>query len=577
VLEKLSADFLTRIGGDLREKSKGFVVYQPVYDAYRHLMEGCAKKPSLQAISVDNLSLWACIARLWQRPFQFRNLIRAILGYTPTCHPDWQDLVEALANIEVAVSQIDDCERERTAGPILAEFKKLVDQRDNCQMTSFIQHFRVQKEEMAVHFFVFLDKMAIVESNASGKHRINWISLAETMITRQALASVVVTYRQKCSVFRCQDGLSRDELISVIDSARLGLDNDKGSLVWVSSCDSSALPPREGHSMFYADEALWIYGGRDRNGRVHGDIHKVVIEGFQVSRIFPAFCPLPRLRFGWAVHEKTFYIYGGTVNDKSAMSDFWSFDLVLNTWRRLKRSGTDPPATIGCVLVALRDHILFVAQGYSLFRFEIANERWEQITGSPIPLSLWASTGFLIGSDAALVPVGAEDVEILCIRNAGTDIQKISATRIPSIVTRKRGKGVELAPLAFVAVGHWLFVFGDAERMQAYGMPLASETQKWMTILPPENQAFLLARSSFALCAVDINLWIHGGVMKSGEINSSLYQIQVMGADQRPVLANRMAFNMNRLKLVQLRMAGPRDAIREEHWRLTNQPADTFG
>jgi hypothetical protein len=82
----------------------------------------------------ENLSLWGCIARLWQRPIQIRNLIRAIVDYTPISHPDWQNLVRTLTKMELTVSHLEECQREGEFGAVHAEFHGVIARKDRGPM-----------------------------------------------------------------------------------------------------------------------------------------------------------------------------------------------------------------------------------------------------------------------------------------------------------------------------------------------------------------------------------------------------------------------------------------------------------
>ncbi|XP_068203463.1 multiple epidermal growth factor-like domains protein 8 [Palaemon carinicauda] len=171
----------------------------------------------------------------------------------------------------------------------------------------------------------------------------------------------------------------------------------------------STVLPRMGHSLVVDHRgALWIFGGYSLSRGPLNDIQKFDTHNSSNSweqvtvNVQPGRQPPPSRYFHAAAYvytQREMYIYGG-LNDTSFLNDFWKFNIMSESWTKLKIH-QDFPALAGHTLTFRSDseyQSLVLIGGASsefgflerIWEYDLRNGKWRKVqTSGAIPVGIY--------------------------------------------------------------------------------------------------------------------------------------------------------------------------------------------
>ena len=310
------------------------------------------------------------------------------------------------------------------------------------------------------------------------------------------------------------------------------------------SADDDSLVPifREGHSVFYYKEEVYIFAGASTmtNPELEED---EVEEGSDCNTLYKfntrtkewvgvttqGETPSPRSGFASVIVENIFYIFGGLDSLEGWKNDMYALDLETATWEKLKIKGAipSPRDKAGCSLIDKNTIILFGGFGpatellppqsgeedieetatftwfNSTFTFDIRTSQWVELTTTgdiPTPRAAMGSCILKNGDDAThLYIVGGRD-------NQGKRTNSVFSLQLDTLTWKQHAcSGVEITPRSFHAIrrvtNNSIMIFGgldnDTNLLNDLHI-LNTDTHEWITPQLKDN-VNISARSYFGI------------------------------------------------------------------------------
>jgi hypothetical protein len=329
-LRRLRGEYLDACGAMLSVPLKMLIVYGPVYDAIRKIVDAClekrnARNPRLKAIGerfqktpfAAGRTVEDCFVAVWRRPANLRAMIREILEFTPPSHEDWAPLTVALVETDRALEAMNGSRGD--SGAVYRLFPEL-----RACGQDFVRRCAVQEGRVRVDVLVFRSKIAVVGPGDPERRTVASFPMSEVEITQVGRATISFGCGGRFRVLRCKNTEAREALLAIIRVAEAEA-GSRLTLSWAKVGGEAALPPRTGHVMFFFHEELYIYGGLDEDRQITGDIFRISVQTYAATKVMYERGPIPRIGFGWTVYREALYIYGGGTDANNLMSDFWCF------------------------------------------------------------------------------------------------------------------------------------------------------------------------------------------------------------------------------------------------------------
>jgi hypothetical protein len=545
VLQNLPIVYLCPFGEMLQELTKGISLYYPIYSAESQLEHLLVQVPVIDP--EDSPDIVPFVSTLTRHPSELQPLLKDVLDQTAANHPDRRALEQSASQLSRCVAEIERIRAQLPPPP--PKLRRPVG--PGAPFT--VEHFPVTVNGKAASLCVAAGLLTLtltltleptpeVAPDAPADEDDlelpppppappppppTEFALPESTVEPVGDADIRVKCGTCIELLTCESAEARERLLHAAREAHARSGGAPFALSWAQPLRGGGVPALEGHVIFVATGALWLYGGRRPDGRFERDFYRIDPDGPSAEPVVPAEPrPAPRLRFGHAVRDgRELWIYGGTPNGISALRDLWAFSLDGLAWSRFTRNpgAVWPPAAIGCALVALPDALLMFPSAEEpgrVYKFIFGEGCWVVVSATP-PRMLHPFAFPLAGSDAVVL-AGDAEVSVFWVTDGGMRIKRVKATGMAPF-----GRGVEgiLCSAACVMVDNWVLAFGDVRGMRTYAIALSGRPQ-WLVIDAVAGEGIVQELSYYAVCADVDCLWIHGGRSPSGRMESALYRIE---------------------------------------------------
>jgi hypothetical protein len=573
-LQHLTPDFRCQLGDLLRPHMHALLCYKEFYVSYTEFARARSslthdQEERLYRIDDDfskedfaeRLTLTSFLNIFWQRPMKLLLQLREIFKLTPVNHPDYKPLKNSSALAEQSIKQLnahdDDAPRPEIACLVDEPHRQLF----KTLSASFIDRFPVQLARRRHTLLLFPGMFWLCNAD----RHVDEVRLADVRISEFASASITIAQPGKDDFcLRLENGNPvRSKLLADLRSAHEESSACPFSLTWTDT--GWKLPELDGHAMCLVGDCLWLYGGRDRRGDISGNLFRVSLADGSCQTI--AGRPQPRVRFGSTLvrsedaDKEGFYIYGGTVDGKQGLRDFWVFEFGTLKWERIPMGDgqCSPPKLIGCALTAFSDCLMLVGGtgpggGCPVFKFMFESRRWEEVPVG-VTMSLTGHSLFVIDDDTGLVVGGKEDTDVLCISKTG-EVTRLKTTGIAP--TGRDGP-------ACVQFGFSFLVFGDEKTKAVYTLNAGDgKRSRWVVARDSPGKDHPSPTAGYALCPGENCVWLHGGKCDR-KTQGELYRVEIVVRGERR-RSSVMDFKFGALETEPVRVQRSRERVKEDNW-----------
>jgi hypothetical protein len=338
-------DYLSLLGDKLTQWMSPFFVYDTVISGIRVLQNAMNRlkgKAQQRNVSCDerfkcrpfasNLRLIEVLGRLFQRPMQIRLTLSEILKHTPEYHPDYRGMCAALRALDKTIADLDSGQESENGDFVPVELQPFV--RDLTQSPSrrCLARFAVRVSG-SPHDLVVLRGVLVLVGPLEGVdgRSVTQFPLLDSRVERVTPSSMALTYSGHSCVTECASAATCEAACAVVRAAHAEMGGNQLSLNWQPVGDPSLLPALAGHAMFYARNALWIYGSRDRGGMLSDLVYHIARDRFE-ARAIAGDRPPPR--------DDEVLVVAGTEDAKL-------FAITRDKMREIPTTGIPPLAQFG--------------------------------------------------------------------------------------------------------------------------------------------------------------------------------------------------------------------------------------
>lgn len=291
-----------------------------------------------------------------------------------------------------------------------------------------------------------------------------------------------------------------------------------------------------------AENALILYGGRDKNGPL-GDLWKYWIANSTWTMIQPAGgAPQPRFSFigGLDKGRNVLVIFGGELEKKKVVNDLWEFDFTNRQWTQLTPSGVPPKPRYGSaggiVQLPSLTSVLIVSHGFDKgsrwsdtfsISLGVPSPTWVDVTprdSSPLPTARCLVGGAVKASGSNFVlgmyggcgsggygPCPSSEFWQLTLANLGTSAVSTQWKMFPTCV-RARTQGVLVAHTDFFALyggsGGPLVANDNDGQLNLF----VETAQSWKQVIPSGSSGAVPSQTGYhsAMCIANATntLWL---------------------------------------------------------------------
>jgi hypothetical protein len=289
------------------------------------------------------------------------------------------------------------------------------------------------------------------------------------------------------------------------------------------------------HAIAGIGDRIFVFGGLNQFHEATSDLFEISVsqsELYAVAKIEgPGFRPSPRYHAAMTAAGQALYVYGGTVNGRDGLDDFWVFE--NGEWGNVPDNGpVKPPAGFGLDLCFFpeTDELLLAGgnERFVFFKFARKSRTWEEIaTDIQIPpyvglkvVRMQSGCGFLVGGHTL---AGECNNSLIWFSSFGKHTKIVLCTGMPPN---------DRVWASYGRIGTFIFVVGGEDEFQDFVMDV--DSQQWSL---PRNSGVKNSCPPFygAACFVLGNvMWIHGGFSDTNEVQSVLYRVTVTAKDAAP-------------------------------------------
>jgi hypothetical protein len=454
-------------------------------------------------------------------------MLKEVIHSTPTRHPDYCTLKKALRVTEASMARISGLILQASR---FSEMESLEHRIQGARIFEgnrwLIDRYDVQRKAGLYHMIFFNDEMWVVKPSQNATlvvvERSNY---SDFWLEKYAERSIAYRKGANTTSYACDRVISRAQMIDryreISSAAQARSAAYTHTAEWVVFMEDLHLA---NHSMAGINQRIFVFGGLNEFHEPQNELFEIAIGAtglYTARRIDVALRPSPRYHTAMVGAGDEIYLFGGTVNGRDGLGDFWVFS--GNHWTQIESSG--PPPGFGldlCFFPETGDLLLSGGlEKFVFFKYSIKDKVWEQIAADiQVPPVIGLKTfrmqsgcGFLVGGHTR---EGKCNNTILWFSSFGKHTKLLLCTGMPPC---------DRIWASFGRIGNFIFVVGGENEFQAFVLDV--ESQQWSL---PRNSGVKNSCPSFygAACYVENGVvWIHGGFSDTGEVQAVLYQVKV--------------------------------------------------
>ncbi|OHT04122.1 Kelch motif family protein [Tritrichomonas foetus] len=467
-----------------------------------------------------------------QRGPRYQLLLREVLKFTPETHPDYTVLSEAL---ELTKDTLKKLEQDVS----LVERRQKMVQLENWfsnKVTIFqpnrlyINTFFIEIKSKKYVFILFSDEFWMAKINGDKLVLDKTFSYSDLDVIKYAQKSVVLRAPDVDKVCLLETTEFRDQLVTQFRETSICFmqrQRNQIQMVYENLPQNNVYELAE-HSMVYEQKTFWIFGGKNPNGQLNGNIYKFTPNktDFVVIQNKPGKDPSPRFMTAMTSNSNGLYIFGGTTDGKTGLSDLWHFSFASNRWTKLPEKGDVPPPGYGYELVSYQDFLILSGgkDEFGIYKFIFKSNEWKQVQLSRgieimslyghsfVPIETTNGAAFIIGGKNSQ---GEYNDHPIHITKYGEVSNYVRLSK-PNPNFRFQHRSVTVNDTIFV-------IGGDSYETDPFALQLSMNS--WTT--PTLEGVKQPSLHGFAMTTDGTSIFIHGGYGSTGSPIGSLQKVTI--------------------------------------------------
>jgi hypothetical protein len=551
-LKETRRDYFFPLGAIFLPHAKEMVFYQQYLEKYGDVVESLnrnEKDRSLKAILerfqeseyAGGLTLESVLIQPIQRGPQYPLMLKEIIKKTPLIHPDYRPLKQGLRLAQQSMARI--------SGRILQaskfdEMKRLQQALHDCPVFQasrwLMGSFTVQKSQVKYVMILFSDEFWIARSEKKGEslELVARLTYFDFWIEKYANQSIAVRNCTLTETYVCETALIRGKLVEKYEEASTMAQarSSENDIVahWETFGGDLSLAFHAMTGMANDDAGtLYIFGGVNENRESQSDLYMIPWkeDGPEAARklIGSEVKPVARYHVAMAGTADALYIYGGTVDGKTGLEDFWEWRTTGWTTVNVKGNVKPPPGFAfdlswfppadgsgpGSLLLTGGFEGLF-----RFYQFSLSDSTWTAIEIAEFQLPpyighkvfrIQAGCGMIVGGNTA---TGAYNKSVIWFSSFGrhAKILQCEGMHPPKRIWASCSR-----------IGSQVFVVGGESEYT--GFILDVDTQVWSI---PKNRGFKNSCPAFygaASYSDGRSICIHGGFDESDDTEPLFYRV----------------------------------------------------
>jgi hypothetical protein len=541
--------------------------YRPV-EKELHALKAANNSAYVKAAKVFRDRTETDVSDILMRPIQrlprYRMLFQTVYKYTQIHHPDYFWVKKCLMRFEIAQKKADR-QADRDNLQLRQILAKLDTPREVPPDTILLDQFTLQSDKKKWRF-VFLSTGIWILFAAPGRLAFRAAhDYSDFTITDYGQRSVVVWENtKKWDTIRTYD-LQNDEIRDELTARYRGqyrLQSDgrvpplpvKWSVLSSSSVhDVGMVDARFHHCMVVVEKGsgqfeLILFGGLTGSNELTDATYRLVQQSgaWTVEALMTPVEPCPRYHAAMVSTPRGVFLFGGTVNGKDGLADFWR--LTDAGWEEIVAQGDLPPPGFALHLSYFPDDTVLLTGGisaFSFYKYSLAHNAWTKVPprrGCELPpyighqvFPIRDATGLIVNGHTL---TGTCNDAVIQFTDWGSCEFTFVLCRGMSPIRRVWGSSG--------MIGSHIVVIGGERECEPYVLDLRDQVWHFSRSLSLEPPVVYGA----AVAVFQNRLYVHGGCDDTSSVQTTLHEGILEGQSSCPEFSGAFKDDMWRREAV---------------------------